>query len=498
MKKYLQYILLLLFALPSIVSIFHSGFFQTDDGNWIIIRFASFFDSFRDGQIPVRLLSQSNHGYGYPVSNFLYPLYLYLGVPFKLLGLSYVTVIKLLFALCMLSSAIGMYVYLRTYFAKYASFVGSLVFLYAPYHLYDLTVRGSLGELLALGIAPFLLFSLKKNNLLFSSILTAALITSHNSLALVLLPVIFLITSIDTNEKIKEKLKPLIFGIGISSFFWMVALYELPLTIFKQTNISNVGDYFAPLDLIGIPILIIFIWSGVLWIKDKKSDILPLCIFFIGIISLLMSSSLSQIVWNYLPGQFIQFPFRLLSVTIICAGFLAAYSLSNRSFKFFFGIILVLLLFLTNNYFYPRGYDFYVEGFYSTNQATTTVKNEYMPLWVKEQPTEYSPQVWDAESGTIRDQVISSNKIILLADLPKEQKVFIKRIYYPGWKAYVNGNPADISYQNPKGIMEVLLPKGRSTVEMRFTETPFRLAADAVSIGSFAALLFVTYRKRKS
>src|SRR2546421_9202065 len=37
--------------------------------------------SLRHGQFPVRFLPRLNHGYGYPVADFLYPLFMYIGVP---------------------------------------------------------------------------------------------------------------------------------------------------------------------------------------------------------------------------------------------------------------------------------------------------------------------------------------------------------------------------------------------------------------------------------
>ncbi|MBP6882412.1 MAG: hypothetical protein KBC15_02540, partial [Candidatus Levybacteria bacterium] len=56
----------------------------SDDGGWMVIRLAAFYDALRDGQIPVRWVNTLNFGYGYPVTHFLYPAFLYIGAPIAL------------------------------------------------------------------------------------------------------------------------------------------------------------------------------------------------------------------------------------------------------------------------------------------------------------------------------------------------------------------------------------------------------------------------------
>src|SRR5258706_11747847 len=99
-------ILVTLISLPSVVSLFHTGFFVTDDGNWMVIRLSAFFEALRHGQFPVRFLPRLNFGYGYPVADFLYPLFMYLGVPIHLLGFGFVATIKIILGVSLISSGI--------------------------------------------------------------------------------------------------------------------------------------------------------------------------------------------------------------------------------------------------------------------------------------------------------------------------------------------------------------------------------------------------------
>src|SRR3989344_3219366 len=79
-KKYLPIVILLLLMIPSIWFLLLPGFFESDDGEWMIIRFSAFYQALADGQFPVRFLGRLNNGYGYPVADFLYPGFMYLGI----------------------------------------------------------------------------------------------------------------------------------------------------------------------------------------------------------------------------------------------------------------------------------------------------------------------------------------------------------------------------------------------------------------------------------
>src|SRR3990172_11337145 len=96
-KKYLPIVILLLLIIPSIWFLLLPGFFESDDGEWMVIRLSAFYQSLADGQFPVRFLGRLNNSYGYPVANFLYPGFLYIGSLVHFLGLSFVTSVKFVF-----------------------------------------------------------------------------------------------------------------------------------------------------------------------------------------------------------------------------------------------------------------------------------------------------------------------------------------------------------------------------------------------------------------
>ncbi len=510
-KNIIILVLIFILSLPAVASLFHSGFFQSDDGEWMTIRFSSFYQSFADGEFPVRFLSRLNHEYGYPVANFLYPGFMYLGIPIHILGFGFVDTIKIIFGASMVGSAIFCYLWLSRFFNKLSSSIGALFYLYTPYHLFDLYKRGSIGEVLALVMMPFVLWQIERKSFFWASIGTAFLIISHNTLAVLFLPIIIFYKLIDLLLKENKKyvilntLYLILISFGLSAFFWIPAFFELQYTVFSQTQVSNFNSYFANVDSIGFSTIFVLFLTAVFIITSiikVKKHRLTLLLFIIGLVSVLFSSSLSTALWKILPVSFIQFPFRLLSITIVATAFLAAcvISVSPKNLKIPIAVLSLIILilsvkpFLTPSAFFDKG-----EGFYATNMDTTTVQNEYMPKWVKQKPIErFKEKVEIVEGvGTVNNISYDSKKITFNVLAEQNMKVRVNTIYYPGWSALVNNQKAEINYTNEKGIIELNMPKGDDKVELQFSETPLRLFADFLSIISILFLVFYGSISRK-
>lgn len=509
-KNTLLIFILILLSLPSIISLFRPGFFQSDDGEWMIIRFSAFHKAFRDGQFPVRFLGRLNYEYGYPVANFLYPGFMYLAEIPKILGFGFVNSIKIILGLSMVASAVFSFLWLRKFFGRWEALVGSFFYLYAPYHLFDLYKRGSVGEVLALAIVPFILWMIEKKSLVFTSLGIAFLILAHNTLALLFLPIILGYMILDyylTRQlKIYWYIGILVLGLGMASFFWIPAISDLSYTRFSQTSVSQWNNYFVNQELIGLPTIFIFLLIFVLFIIQKiklSKHRLTLLLFVFGLISLFFSTSLSAPLWSILPVSFIQFPFRFLSVTILSVAFLAACALSvlSKKLKIVAGLIILLLViissrpFITPSQFFDKG-----EGFYATNEGTTTVQNEYMPKWVKVKPIERFKERVEIIEGNakIANLTFNSKKTIFDVSSLSDSKIRVNTVYFPGWKAFIDGEESVIHYNNDLGVMDLSVPKGEHKIRFTFTETPLRLFVDIISIVSFFVLILSIKIKRSS
>src|ERR1700753_3010495 len=111
-KELLIILLLLVCSIPAVVPLMQHGFFQTDDGEWMIIRLSAFYQALHDGQFPVRFLQRLNFGYGYPVAEFLYPGSFYLGSFLHIIRFGFVNSIKGVIGLSLVGSLLFTYFWL--------------------------------------------------------------------------------------------------------------------------------------------------------------------------------------------------------------------------------------------------------------------------------------------------------------------------------------------------------------------------------------------------
>lgn len=489
-----------IFSIPSIFSLLRQGFFTSDDGGWMIIRFAAFYSSLSDGQFPVRFLKGLNFGYGYPVANFLYPGFMYMATPFHLLGFGLVDSIKIVLVASFIFSGVFTFLWLRTIFGNLVSLIGAALFVYTPYHLHDLYKRGSVGEIVALTFVPLLLFGIERKNYYLISISIFLLIISHNSMALLFLPVI--ITYILIRYSLDKKI---LFGVGtgiaLSSFFILPAVFELGYTYFKTTSISNPSEYFVGIDLIGFISILLVIASLVVY-RFKKSSKHKihrrLFILFIGVslLSIFLSTTPSELLWKTPIASLLQFPFRVLALLLLSNAFLAAFTLDY--FKGTLRILVFVFILCVTTYssfifLKPAEFADIADAVYATNPDTTTVKNEYMPIWVKQFPkSQYDHKVELLNGvGEVKNLIERSNFISFESFSNTTRAIRVNTIYYPGWKAYVNKKEVNIEYDNPNGVMEIDTPSGEQNVQFIFSETPLRIFANLVSL--FAVLILVSY-----
>jgi len=423
------------------------------------------------------------------------------------LGFGFVSTIKIILGGSLVLSALFSFFWLRKMFGEKAALIGSLFYLYTPYHLFDVYKRGSVGEVLALAIVPFVLLSIDRMSLFLVSLGVFLLILSHNTMSLFFIPILFMYLFLRKGFVKKVFVFGFLsFSLGVlmSSFFTIPALLELSYTNFSATNISNINVYFSTLNLIGGSSIIVILLSFFIYFWKRKSSLQykKLFLFFliISVMSLVLSGRISTSFWGNLPSSLIQFPWRLLSLLILGVAFLSAYIVAFFKNKTFLIVVLLTVLFYSSFKFLKPA-EFFDKGdvFYATNEATTTVKDEYMPKWVKIKPIErYSQKIEFLQGQGSIDSLIYNSKKITFAPNVSSEKALVKvgAIYYPGWKAYVSGSEVGLSYRNELGVMEVELPKGKSQVTLIFYETPMRFVADIVSLISLTALLLFSFVKK--
>jgi hypothetical protein len=396
-----------------------------------------------------------------------------------------------------------------------AAVLGAVVYTYTPYHLYNLYTRGSIGELVAMAILPFILWQIERKSVFFTALSLGALMISHNILAFLYLPLVFVysLLSLDTfSQKLTGFVRLLmtyVLGIGLSSFFIIPAVYDLQYIIFEKAKLAAVNTNFVTLQLFGVvsAALIVFVIYRIvqLFIKDGKKIMLKkeirVLAFFtlIGIVVWFLTNPLSSGVWNFLPTTILQYPFRLLCLLPIVCAFLAAYSTNFfPKYRLPFALLVGIAVFITAvPYITPK--EFFDRGdmYYANNFATTTVSNEYTPRWVEKQIFSIPNQKVTTSNGTISDLISSSSHTSFTLSATDVTRVTINTTYFPGWEIFEGNMPISFTYHNMYGVMQFSRGKGVHHITAKFRETPVRLFSDILSIFSFLFLVgFVVYTKR--
>lgn len=495
-SDYYWYLALFLSLLPLGFIFLSQGFWVSDDGEWMIVRLAAFYQDFRNGQIPTRFLGYLNHNYGYPVSNFLYPGFLYLGSLLHGLGLGFTESIKGIFYLGILMLAFGFFLYLRRFFQTLPSFIGALSAVYSPYVLFDIFHRGSVGEILALGFVPIIFFSIESKRLFLTSFMTAGLILAHNSVAAIVLPLI-IIYMLFRNRRC---LPCLIFALGLSAFFWQPAFFERSYTIFDSLDISQVGQYFLTgqnFFLINISGLLVAIMVFLISKKNYRNKVF---IFFLVIscLALFLSSQLSSFLWKEID-KFVQFPWRFLAMMSISFPYFVALFISQAKQRWARIFISIFCLTLSVNFFsfVPKQKIDKGNSYYETNDDTTTVKKEYLPKWVVEKLSSRPPKQIDSQSGNARISLLvskpSSFEFIVNSEI--NDVIYINKVYYPGWKIQRNTNNQSLFYVD-KGLIRIPIFPGQERLRIFFSETTERYLADSISLTSLLLLIGIYIFKK--
>lgn len=114
--------------------------------------------SIRDGILWPRWGPDWAFGYGYPFWNIYGPLAYYVGEAIHLLGFDLIGALKVTFALSVFGSALSMYLFVRRLMGEAAGLIAGLVYVYAPYHLFDIYVRAALAESFAFVFVPLVLW----------------------------------------------------------------------------------------------------------------------------------------------------------------------------------------------------------------------------------------------------------------------------------------------------------------------------------------------------
>jgi uncharacterized membrane protein len=532
-------LLLIIIACVPLLGLLQPGLPVTHDGQDHVARIANFYQSLSEGNPVPRWAANLNWGYGHPILMFLYPLPSYVASLFHVIGFSFVDSTKLVFGISYILSALTMYLWIQSVYGKKAGLISALLYTFTPYRFIDLYVRGAIGEHVAFIFPPLIAYFFYKmtkpdpkgrladRNLIGASLSVAALILSHNAMAIMFLPIIIIYIGYLLAFEVKQKslfilqcFGSLVIGFGMSSFFWIPAYFEGKYTLRDVVTVGVTMERFVPWQRFLYPSwnygagdqvtqgLGFIQWFGILisiiymkLTKDKRIRTMLTGVLILLLASLFIMTPWSSFLWNRITLlQKFQFPWRFLSVTVFCIAVFGGIGISSLLTRFkpsirntLLFVYCLLLIISTVGMWHTRTYQVKDESFYTGIFSGTTDTGESSPVW-SVRFMEHKPianiEVVDGVAD-ITNIYRNTTKHVYSVNAHKKTLMMENTVYFPGWLITIDGKPVQIQYQNMnyRGLMMFDVPEGKHTVEVMFTNTRLRQVSELISLFTFIMLV---------
>ncbi|MCK5607705.1 DUF2723 domain-containing protein, partial [Candidatus Pacearchaeota archaeon] len=506
-----------------------------------------------EGQFLVRWVPDFSFEYGRPLFNFYSPSFYYLTCAIAFSGIGIVTAFNYSFIFLWIASGLTMYLFTKEFFGKYGGFIAAIAYVYAPYHIVDVYVRGAAAEFTAFPLFPLILWSFykqsKKPNLLYivsGAVSLGLLLLSHNIMALIFTPLAFVYILFLFWINQKNNIKALFYngmsfalGILLSAFFWLPAMVEKKFVrvgdmvsgyysyknhfVYLQQLFYSKWGYGLSVEgtaddmSFQIGFVHIFMAAAVLFLIQrflkKSKTISAHVIFFLGVgfITIFFTTAMSSPFWKLFPIlRFVQFPWRFLSLVILALSFLCGslfFIIENKNYKRIALAVVTLLIVLTN-IFLCKPDIHYDQTSNATNLRLNGRRNrktavaariygDYIPIWVRAVPKPLTPQELSVSSGdaTIIDSEHKPVEHHFTVEANKDSILRFHTFYFPGWKVFVDGFETPINPVSANGLMDFAVPKGRHQIRIEFTNTPLRANAVWISLFTLLVLVFLLTAK---
>ncbi len=505
-----------------------------------------------EGQFPPRWSGELNNGYGYPVFLFNYPLPAIVGEGFHKLGLGFVDSVKAVLFLSMVISVLGMYLFLKELLgSKLAAFLGAVFYLYAPLRFSNIYVSAAVGSALAIGIVPFVFWSMVKIKkslesrvksqgwILIGAVSFALLILAHNVTALIFAPVIAVFAWMLIREVggfrefrvVRDFGVMILLGLGLSAWFWLPALAEKQYVRFDEVYSGFYKDQFISLwQLLRSPwgyglshpgnpepgdmsyqlglvqILVMLLLIPLVWVigvvrQVREVRVIGGMVLGLFALSIFLMLKVSSPVWEKLPFlSLVQFPLRFQAISIFAASigtglfikWIPAFA-GMTGKRIVFVTLLVLVIYANRNHWNINQKFDPGEGYYLNLKTTSTTYAEHLPKWGRVMPKGAPAKVeivrGEGEVRLVRDQ---SAGVLAEVEASQPVKLRLNQFYFPGWQIKVDGKPVEFNYltdEESYGLPVFDIEKGKHMVIAEFKNTPVRNVADGLSIISVVVLI---------
>lgn len=522
------------------LSLFHNELFSAHDIWHQVARLYHYNQVVLAGEFPPRWVASLANGFGYPLFIFSYHLPWLFALPMTLSGISIFTSMRMLFIFGFFASALSMYVLLFRITKKpWASFVGSSLYVWAPYHFLSVYVAAAIGTVFMFFLLPLLFLgihliferSYRWGLIIIAMAISASILTHLMTLAMVLpfVFVFFIIQIITAKAKITKAslgFGGMILGLVVSAFYLIPLVTYLP-SIAASSESGGLSDnfqrYFPSLKqllysgwgygpiisnakdgdismqvgiaqwLAFVVVISLFLMTKIKILKkllEKKYIKIGLGYGVLFILSIFFMLDISLPFWKF-AVKFIalDFPFRLLIISVFSGSLLAALavsSLKNRHLQIFLGLSLVLIALYTNrNHRRVNMYTQYSLEDYVGAETTTNTYHEYLPLMADRELLNGSEEV-----------EINHNQLLMNVELLENDTFSLHHFSFPGVLTKVDGKIID-SQVDERGRIKIDLDEGSHNISVGFQKNTLIKFSEFLSLGGLAIIFILILQPKK-
>lgn len=524
-------------------------FIDGQDLTFHLNRFVGVANAFEERQLLPKIYPFANYGFGYATSLFYCDIFLY---PFALMyhfGVSVIICYKLcIFFYTLIGTFLICFVLDRMFNNDYVNIIGTMLYLFANYHIQNVFIRSALGEILAMTFIPLVLYSFylilikKEDSWKLLGISFSLMVMSHliSSLLYGILFFIFIVAFIIFNREdfgqIKRTLMTIIKGtilaILLCAWYLFPMLEQMHDQVFwlsENKLHNNVGagtqsllDVLKSLAYLGsgfsieknasLGVLTVILMSIYIWVKKNKYInvillvMLVLYLMIVGVVPFVEALSIIQFLFRF---YVLLFP---LSVIVIAYNIKKLSNIRIKKIVVVATIVFSLLNILSigsivlDNPTIPDNatideinnqesvYDFLD---YNHNELGGA---EYLPLTTN--------MNYKIETKAIKTIDENGNKIdydyeyernftqiIYKYNDDKNSELLFPLTYYKGYKAYevINGEMCEINVLNNQTykLVTIIAEAGNHTYMIKYAGTGIQKISLIISLLTF--ICFVLY-----
>jgi 6-pyruvoyl-tetrahydropterin synthase related domain len=531
------WLLLPFLALPAISPFWTVGFPRSADGLLHLLRLILLDRYLAQGVFYARWLPDLTLGFGYPVFSYYGPGSYYIAEALHLLGLGYVQALLGAFTLLIIAAGLGMYLMALAIFGprhRAAAMVAATAYMYAPYLLTNVFIRGAIAEVGAQALLPWIMWSTWRvltaerpaPYVLPVALSLGGLIITHTINLLFVPPlwIAFVVTTWLVTGRRPAKLAWAVLAgaaaAGISCFFWVPLLLErgylaatayqvsakyLPENVWTLKNFLDTSFLFnytfaIPFRL-GLAQLALALVGLVL---ARRRD--GTWVFFLVAAAIAAAgiSAWTLPLWLHSSILLIaQFPWRLLTiVSLSLALFSGGVVLSLRgpvTRLLVAGILIALVIFAnTPRLGWMDGYPpdtglnplaAIAQFEDETGAVGTSSAAEFRPRWATSIRLATDPTT---TADTVQVRVHEANDFGLTATTTGGSGGAFRftTFYFPGWEVVLDGRTVLAAYPSTNlGLLTVDLPPGQHDLRLSWRGTPVQHVAGLVTLLTLAGLM---------